>query len=361
MEAVYRSGIHACAFVQSILPEYLGIFLAETTRFLGSPEPLLFPLVALLYNEKFVRKLIVTVSALDFLGGILKWVLRGDRPIWWVAEQRADFGKDWTIPNLRQYPETCEASPGTPSSRVMMFSAIGALIVFETINKRTGRALLRDLLVLLVKFGFWTLLGLICISRLFVASQFPHQMFIGFAIGVTGSWLLFQIPFDHAQPRFFYLAAAFFTSCTYFAYFLLSYIGLHPKDSIAVALTHCIEPSWVNKSTQPLHVSFRTAGLMLGSGFSSCSLLAESSCDVNGKKHKIQSLTNYAGCWAGLVLGKLLLVVFGIQNDFVVQIWTFAESFCAVCLSFGVPTILSVSTENVKRKISQKYKPRRHA
>lgn len=49
-------------------------------------------------------------------------MFRGDRPYWWVGETPLYNGE--TRPFLRQFPNTCESGPGTPSGHLMMNVAL---------------------------------------------------------------------------------------------------------------------------------------------------------------------------------------------------------------------------------------------
>lgn len=46
----------------------------------------------------------------------------GDRPYWWIGE--TSLYTDETRPQLRKFPNTCEAGPGTPSGHLMMNVAL---------------------------------------------------------------------------------------------------------------------------------------------------------------------------------------------------------------------------------------------
>lgn len=52
----------------------------------------------------------------------LSRAFRGDRPYWWTGE--TSLYNEETRPLLRQFPNTCESGPGTPSGHLMMNVAL---------------------------------------------------------------------------------------------------------------------------------------------------------------------------------------------------------------------------------------------
>ncbi|KAK7081641.1 Glucose-6-phosphatase, partial [Halocaridina rubra] len=85
-----------------------------------------FPVIAGLRAELGARVLWAAILV-EWSNLILKWIFKGDRPYWWIAE--TDLYSDENRPILRQFPNTCESGPGTPSGHLMMNTAIFYVIL----------------------------------------------------------------------------------------------------------------------------------------------------------------------------------------------------------------------------------------
>ncbi|CAG2062961.1 unnamed protein product, partial [Timema podura] len=128
--------------------------------------------------------LVATVVA-EWSNTLLKWLLMEDRPFWWVRETDV-YGKGdlARFPKLRQTPLTCETGPGSPSGHVMGYGAVAYCLVvwfikmFVKNNKKLSASTKSRVIV-----SAWILYGvtivLVALSRLYVATHFPHQCLLG--------------------------------------------------------------------------------------------------------------------------------------------------------------------------------------
>ena len=61
-------------------------------------------------------------------------LMRGDRPYWWIHEVESK-NTSIILPDIHQYPSTCETGPGTPSGHSMAMSAVWYVIVDSIIDR----------------------------------------------------------------------------------------------------------------------------------------------------------------------------------------------------------------------------------
>ncbi|TPP61696.1 hypothetical protein FGIG_08680 [Fasciola gigantica] len=93
----------------------------------GSPltaYALVFP-VAYYINPLLGLTTMLCASFSEWVSGILKWLLHGHRPYWWVniyAQQT-----NTPIFPIEQFSVTCETGPGSPSGHCMNFSLCRSL------------------------------------------------------------------------------------------------------------------------------------------------------------------------------------------------------------------------------------------
>lgn len=119
------------------------------------------------------------------------------------------------------------------------------------------------------------------LSRLFIATHFPHQVLLGLICGtVLGSWLIkcnrrlsYAGVAFHAGTVFLFIAGAF---AFYFAILLT---GKDPSTSVGLALQHCAKRTWVHLDTTPFYSLFRSAGSIFGLGIVSAISHSDSHAD----------------------------------------------------------------------------------
>lgn len=135
-------------------------------------------------STKLYHKALVSCIISDFLNLVLKWILSGDRPYWWVHETKVYTSL--TRPTLYQNERTCETSPGSPSGHMMIASsflfvmliAVEKLIVLKTFKHRR-------FLRYIARTVFASILILTAISRMYFAAHFLHQCIFGAILGIT--------------------------------------------------------------------------------------------------------------------------------------------------------------------------------
>lgn len=210
----------------------------------------------------------------------------------------------------------------------------------------------------------WVLMGLVllvvCMSRVFMAAHFPHQVIAGLAsglsapreencsvdeTGVCSFWWDFsgclsgvlvaevvswQKWIYGASMRNYICTTVFLTSFAIGFYLLLKSVGVDLLWTIEKAQKWCVRPEWVHLDTTPLASLLRNMGTLLGLG-----LGLQSSQSKRIMKCSISSKT-------GSIAASLLLLQF-------LDRWTFSSddlltfyflSFAKSAVALLIPTLL---------------------
>ncbi|XP_024944508.1 glucose-6-phosphatase isoform X2 [Cephus cinctus] len=216
------------------------------------------------------------------------------RPYWWVKER--ELLVEHAYPVLQQTRLSCETGPGSPSGHVMGSTAVLFAIVASLdeilsksrkISHRTKAA---------GKYILWILFGasliLIAMSRLYTATHFPHQCFLGFLGGLyVAKSLLLDTKMstwwrNSKRPKVL-LAALGMTMISFGAYWLQKGLGIDPQWSVKLAFKWCSKPDWIHVNTTPLFSLVRDCGAAFGIALISpvsmrYTSLGTSSCIVKG-------------------------------------------------------------------------------
>ncbi|XP_068211417.1 glucose-6-phosphatase catalytic subunit 1 [Palaemon carinicauda] len=228
-----------------------------------------FPIIAGLKIELGARALWAAILV-EWSNLILKWAFKGDRPYWWVGETY--LYTDETRPELRQFPNTCEAGPGMPSGHLMMNTAFFFVFVRGVIslfiwNSRSLNKSMKIVLTVLVCTAYVLWIGVIFISRLYIQAHFIHQCVFGIVVGLvvghlawSSQWLL-----NLNMVKAVVLAIMLF-AISILTFLFLTSQGLDPLWSIPLAMRHCAHPANVKIDTQPFYLMVRFTGAALGLG-----------------------------------------------------------------------------------------------
>ncbi|MCL4138294.1 UNVERIFIED_CONTAM: hypothetical protein GTU68_033803 [Idotea baltica] len=228
-----------------------------------------FPLMAGLMNLLGVRILCAAILS-EWSNLLLKWVYKGDRPYWWV--QQTSVFSAATRPVLRQFSNTCETGPGTPSGHIMINVAI-FYVVFRGLSRyffwTSKRYMCTKVLfstVALIIYVVW--MCLIFLSRLYIQAHFIHQCVLGVFLGLvighiswTNKWLVKA----HMIGSTAFAGFLFGSSLLVFEFLL--YYGLDPLWSIPLARKYCYDAKFVHLNTQPVYVGLRFIAMAFGLGF----------------------------------------------------------------------------------------------
>lgn len=152
---------------------------------LGDPSKafyIFFPLCFALDQAVGVRYL-ASVILSEWSNQILKWLLHGHRPYWWIPLNLPHLAS-----NYAQTSITCETGPGNPSGHVMIsVVTCGALYRLmqtffcsspKTSNNPLALAVNRMAGNILIAW-----VAMIGASRIYILAHFPHQCFFALLIG----------------------------------------------------------------------------------------------------------------------------------------------------------------------------------
>jgi len=227
-----------------------------------------FPLLAGLANELGAR-LLWSAVLVEWSNLLLKWWLKGDRPYWWIGETM--LYNDETRPLLKQFSNSCEAGPGTPSGHIMMNVAVFYIIVrgFSALTWKSGKFnVCQKVLVsgfLYIAYVLW--IAGVFISRLYIQAHFIHQCVLGAVVGLIIGQFCYQSKFLLKLNKVGAISmSCFIVSSAIGLYLFLISSGMDPLWSVPLALQYCSKSEYVKIDTQPFYLVMRMTGAALGLG-----------------------------------------------------------------------------------------------
>lgn len=209
----------------------------------------------------------VTVIA-EWVNQMLKWALHGERPYWWIHETQVYNKTGIATPDIQQFFMTCETGPGSPSGHSMVTAAVWYVILdsylqkFNIIKKNSSN--------IISKFcwlAYLVLLITVSASRVFIAAHFPHQCFVGIAVGCLVAWALDNINQKQLNTFSYCAITAGMLASAFSLYGFLKAIGVNPNWSVDRAIKWCAKLEYVHLDTTPFFSMMRYCGFMLGMGF----------------------------------------------------------------------------------------------
>uniref|UniRef100_A0A3B4FAD6 Glucose-6-phosphatase n=1 Tax=Pundamilia nyererei TaxID=303518 RepID=A0A3B4FAD6_9CICH len=213
----------------------------------------------------------------DWFNLIFKWILFGHRPYWWVQE--TPFYHNDSKPHLEQFHITCETGPGSPSGHAMGSSCVWYVMITSALNfARPSRRLYTSLQSFLW-MTFWVIQISVCISRIFIATHFPHQVILGVFTG-----MLIAEAFDHipsvynASLKVYLQTNIFLFSFAVCFYLLFKLLDIDPMWSVSKAKKWCANPDWIHLDTTPFAGLVRNLGALFGLGLAVNSEMFVQSC-----------------------------------------------------------------------------------
>lgn len=129
---------------------------------------------------------------------------------------------------------------------------------------------------LIVTLSLWAVLMIILVfvsvSRVFIATHFPHQVIMGTVIGlilalVVQNYKTVLINMS-VSVRYCALCSLLLVTTTLASYLFLSFLVYDPSISVTKAQKWCIKPSYIHLDTTPFYAMVRDSGATLGLGIS---------------------------------------------------------------------------------------------
>uniref|UniRef100_A0A8C6WIV0 Glucose-6-phosphatase 3 n=1 Tax=Neogobius melanostomus TaxID=47308 RepID=A0A8C6WIV0_9GOBI len=258
METLYTHGVRMAESLQHGTKSYERFWLVITH--LGDPKAaflLVFPFTYFVSKRAGIA--VIWVAAIsEWLNLVLKWVLFGQRPYWWIRE--TGFSA-----KVNQFAATCETGPGSPSGHAMVTAAVWWVVVStlsRAIKSKTNSALIAALPYLF----YVALLVAVGLSRIYILAHFPHQVVAGSITGlILGVVLGQRVPEGRSLLFFCKISFGLLLSTVLF-HVALQQIGVDFSWSIAVAKKWCSRAEWIRLDTTPFSSLTRDCGALLGLG-----------------------------------------------------------------------------------------------
>ncbi|XP_077406111.1 glucose-6-phosphatase a, catalytic subunit, tandem duplicate 1 isoform X1 [Vanacampus margaritifer] len=330
MDLVHSWGIELALHLQTKYGGYEGLFsFASTVADLHTTYFFFFPIWFHLRRDTGLRLIWVAVIG-DWINLVLKWVLFGERPYWWVHETHFYGARE--APLLQQFPITCETGPGSPSGHAMGAAGVWYVMVTAILGiaaeKRCPPSLYK-----LLQLVLWGLMGLValgvCMSRVYMAAHFPHQVLAGLVTGMMVAQVMSKVKWIYsASFRTYALTTLLLTSFAVGFYLLLKAAGVDLLWTLEKAQRWCARAEWVHMDSTPFASLLRNMGSLFGLGLG---------------LHLLPTRGTSGAFKAGFVVISLGLL--GLLDS-----WTFSSEnpVAFYCLSFGksavallIPTALA--------------------
>uniref|UniRef100_A0A7N6FIE0 Glucose-6-phosphatase catalytic subunit 1 n=1 Tax=Anabas testudineus TaxID=64144 RepID=A0A7N6FIE0_ANATE len=238
MDLLHSSGVSSTTYLQTHYSHSQGYFLlVSMATDLRNTFFLLFPIWFHVQQAEAVKLVWVAVVG-DWVNLMLKWLLFGERPYWWVQE--TGFYGNSSQPMIEQFPMTCETGPGSPSAQPLLCVRVSLWTLF------------------------WCVQVCVCLSRVYVAAHFPHQV-------ITGVMIERYLSLDSmisSRPvlRSYVLTSILLLSLALLLYLCLQLVGVNLLWSVEKAWRWCRRAEWVSVDTSPFASLFRNTGTLLGLG-----------------------------------------------------------------------------------------------
>ncbi|KAM4622735.1 glucose-6-phosphatase catalytic subunit 1-like [Discoglossus pictus] len=281
MDALHDSGVQMVQYLQMNFMNSKDWFVfisfvadLRTTFFI------FFPIWFHLCESVGIKLIWVAVIG-DWLNLVFKWILFGQRPYWWVHD--TDYYNNMTAPMIQQFPVTCETGPGSPSGHAMGSAGVYYVMVTALltilISKKHQLNFKNRCIQASLWTGFWAVQTCVCLSRIFLAAHFPHQVITGVISGMVVAEI-----FDHVQSiykaslkRYIYTTLFLFCFALGF-YLLLKAVGVDLLWTVEKAKRWCSHPEWIHIDTTPFAGLLRNLGILFGLGLALNSQMYKDSC-----------------------------------------------------------------------------------
>ncbi|XP_022687818.1 glucose-6-phosphatase 2-like [Varroa jacobsoni] len=263
MEMLYRHGVVALQLLQKHGELYSKQFQQISAFCDPSYAFIIYPPLVHALCQNSGRSMLLVVVITEWTNMLLKWILMGDRPFWWVLENMKPRFEGDTI--ITQFPLTCETGPGSPSGHVELQAALNyAILHFLTIKVFRKAQFLSGLILWP---AYLMLIIAVSLSRLYIAAHFPHQCVLGAFIGFTIAYCLVDIDTTSWRLRHYLLLTLSLYLLAVLTKYSLLLSGTDPMRTLVLARKHCANPAWIHIDTAPYFSMMRYLGFCAGLGF----------------------------------------------------------------------------------------------
>ncbi|NXV49259.1 G6PC phosphatase, partial [Uria aalge] len=261
------------------------------------------------FSESVGIRLVWVAVIGDWLNLVFKWILFGERPYWWGS----DLG--------------LSSPPGSPSGHAMgaagVYYTMVTALLSAAMGKKRSRTLKYWVLWMVLWTGFWAVQVCVCLSRVFIAAHFPHQVIAGVISGMAVAKTFQHVhSIYHASLRQYLGITFFLFSFAMGFYLLLRVLGVDLLWTLERARKWCAHPEWVHIDTTPFASLLRNLGILFGLGLALNSHMYLESC--RGKRGR--QLPSRLGC---VVASLLILHLFdAFKPPSHMQLLFYVLSFC---------------------------------
>lgn len=302
-EMLHDQSLPTIELLQSSFPDNKDFMISISTFFDPKYVFLIYAPILFAINKRIGHRTITALSLTEWINQILKWLLAGERPYWYVHERANELAaaRNLTIQNsgidsydmaamlagpqpvanLRQFPVTCELGAGSPSGHAMVTATVWYILIeaylrnelpiFRRVDYSTQAAPsgggTDNKLVKLTWSAYTVILLMVSLSRVYLACHFPHQCLCGALLGVVVAKMVSEkLPFDSLKSSHFCLLTAIMFCGALGTYGVLRQMGLDPLWSVNKGMRWCIKPEYIHLDTTPFFSMMRYLGFCLGSG-----------------------------------------------------------------------------------------------
>lgn len=297
MDILYRRGVTALQLLQhyggpySDSFQWISAFCDPRYAFIVWP-----PLIhALSFSTG--RALMLVVIITEWSNMVLKWILMGHRPYWWVMENMKPTTPGDTV--ITQFPLTCETGPGSPSGHSKLQAAIWFVMVHFLVHKVFPKVGLSRIAGALLWPAYVSLIVYVSLSRLYIGAHFPHQCLLGSFVGFSIAYLMVDLDTSKWKRKHYIFLTIFLYVSTMATYYILTFSGVDVMSTIVRARKWCANPAWIHVDTTPFFSMMRFLGFCTGMGLAV-------TCKQVGQDHKeLSTSTRIIAGVSCTIVGKL--------------------------------------------------------
>ena len=223
-------------------------------------SPLIFSL-----NTKIGNKIMWASVLTEWSNQILKWLLHGERPYWWIHETQVYNGTE-KIPEVQQFFITCETGPGSPSGHAMVTASIWYILVASFLKRKNLSDNKSNIFKRIIWSVYTLLICSVSLSRVYIAAHFPHQCLLGALIGITVAVLTNHFDTSKFKRSHYIKGSIGVLGSAMLTYAFLRLLGMNPMWSVDRALKWCSKREYVHLDTTPFFSIARYTGFFFGMG-----------------------------------------------------------------------------------------------
>jgi glucose-6-phosphatase len=266
MDLLHENSISAISVIQNSFQQQKSFMFLLSNLFDPRYAFLFYAPLVFSLDRYTGRKLMWVTVIAEWSNQILKWIMHGERPYWWIHETSV-YNKtgEVRLPAIQQYFMTCETGPGSPSGHAMVTAAVWYILI-EALLRQRGTLNKRSILNRICWSTYTIVLCFVSLSRVYLAAHFPHQCLLGMVIGVAVGMLVSNLDTDSVKQKHFIWGTGALILSALATYSLLKLLGFNPMWSVERALKWCAKREHVHLDTTPFFSMMRYCGFFLGMG-----------------------------------------------------------------------------------------------